>query len=173
MAGILSYLSKKDSVCHPRLSRRFCNHVSNDQRGHGPNRHCEIGIKNPTPQMLAQLRIYFHLDQPVYIRYFYWLFDFVQGNWGRSLYTGTVSARVVPWIWTTLELQIPALLLSLGIGIPVGVYSAKRQYSKQDVAVTTTAIFGVSMPTFWLGVRADHPVRRHPALAPGIRGDID
>lgn len=111
-----------------------------------------LGIKNITPQQLAALKAYFHVDQPVYIRYFYWLADFVRGDWGRSLYTGTVSQKVIPWIWTTLELQIPALLLSLGIGIPVGVYSAKRQYSKQDVAVTTTAIFGVSMPTFWLGI---------------------
>ena len=111
-----------------------------------------LGIKNPTAAQLAQLKVYFHLDQPVYVRYFYWLADFVQGNLGTSLYTGTVAAKVVPWIWTTLEMQIPALLLSLGIGIPVGIFSAKRQYSKSDVAVTTTAIFGVSMPTFWIGI---------------------
>jgi len=111
-----------------------------------------LGIKNATPQQIAALKAYFHVDQPVYIRYFYWLSDFVRGDLGRSLYTGTVAQKVLPWIWTTLELQIPALLLSLGIGIPVGIYSAKHQYSKGDVAVTTTAIFGVSMPTFWLGI---------------------
>jgi ABC-type dipeptide/oligopeptide/nickel transport system permease component len=111
-----------------------------------------LGLKTATPQQIAALKIYFHVDQPVYIRYFFWLADFVRGDMGRSLYTGTVASKVVPWIWTTLELQIPALLLSLGIGIPVGIYSAKRQYSKGDVAVTTTAIFGVSMPTFWLGI---------------------
>ena len=113
-----------------------------------------LGIKNATPQQLAQLRAYFHVDEPVYIRYFFWLSDFLRGDWGRSLYSGTVASKVVPWIGTTLELQIPALMLSLGIGIPVGIYSARRQYSKADVAVTTTAIFGVSMPTFWLGIQA-------------------
>ena len=111
-----------------------------------------LGIKNATPQQIAALKAYFHVDQPVYIRYFFWLSDFLRGDWGRSLYTGTVIAKVGPWIWTTLELQIPALLLSLAIGIPVGIFSAKRQYSKADFAVTTTAIFGVSMPTFWLGI---------------------
>ncbi len=111
-----------------------------------------LGCHNCNAQQLAYIRAYFHVDQPIYIRYFDWLFDFIQGNWGKSLYSGTVSALVGPWIWTTLELQIPALLLSLAIGIPVGVYSAKRQYSKADVAVTTTAIFGVSMPTFWIGI---------------------
>lgn len=111
-----------------------------------------LGIKNATPQQIAALKAYFHVNDPVYVRYFYWLSGFLRGDLGRSLYTGTVSARVVPWIWTTLELQIPALFLSLGIGIPVGIYSAKHQYSKGDVAVTSTAIFGVSMPTFWLGI---------------------
>jgi ABC-type dipeptide/oligopeptide/nickel transport system permease component len=111
-----------------------------------------LGFKTATPQQIAALRAYFHVDVPVYERYFYWLADFLRGDMGRSLYTGTVAAQVVPWIGTTLELQIPALMLSLAIGIPVGIYSAKRQYSKGDIAVTTTAIFGVSMPTFWLGI---------------------
>jgi peptide/nickel transport system permease protein len=112
----------------------------------------ELGIKNLQPSQVAYLKAYFHLNEPVYIRYFIWLGDFIQGNWGTSLYSGTVNSLVSPWIWTTLELQIPALLLSLAIGVPVGIYSAKRQYSKADVAVTTTAIFGVSMPTFWIGI---------------------
>ena len=111
-----------------------------------------IGLKNPTAAQLAAICSYFHCHEPVYERYFFWLTDFLQGNLGRSLYSGTVSGSVGPWILTTLELQIPALLLSLAIGIPVGVYSAKHQYSKSDLAVTTTAIFGVSTPTFWLGI---------------------
>ncbi len=111
-----------------------------------------LGLKNATPQQLAYLRSYFHVDEPVYIRYFFWLSDFLRGDWGRSLYSGTVASKVVPWIGTTLELQIPAVFFSLLIGIPVGIYSAKRQYSKTDVGVTTTAIFGVSMPTFWIGI---------------------
>jgi ABC-type dipeptide/oligopeptide/nickel transport system permease component len=53
---------------------------------------------------------------------------------------------------TTLELQVVALLLSVAIGVPIGVYSAKHQYSKIDYVITSTAIFGYSMPTFWLGI---------------------
>jgi len=111
-----------------------------------------LGIKNATPAQLAALCTYFHCHDPVYVRYFIWLSDFLRGNLGNSLYSGSVASKIVPWVGTTLELQIPALLLSLAIGIPVGVYSAKHQYSKGDLAVTTTAIFGVSMPTFWLGI---------------------
>jgi ABC-type dipeptide/oligopeptide/nickel transport system permease component len=113
-----------------------------------------LGLKNPNPALLKQVCDYFHCSEPVYTRYALWLIAFVQGDLGRSLYSGTVSGVVVPWILTTLELQIPALLLSLAIGIPVGVYSAKHQYSKTDFTVTSTAIVGVSMPTFWLGIMA-------------------
>src|SRR5215467_4726219 len=89
-----------------------------------------LGLKNPSPALLAEVCSYFHCNEPVYSRYFLWLEAFVQGDLGRSLYSGTVAGIVGPWILTTLELQIPALLLSLAIGIPVGIYSAKHQYSK-------------------------------------------
>jgi ABC-type dipeptide/oligopeptide/nickel transport system permease component len=111
-----------------------------------------IGIKNLSAAQLDALNKFYHVKDPQFVRYFYWLADFLQGNLGISLEGGTVSERVVPWIGTTLELQLLSLVLSLAIGIPVGVFSAKHQYSKSDVAVTTTAIFGVSLPTFWLGI---------------------
>jgi peptide/nickel transport system permease protein len=112
-----------------------------------------LQFKSMPPALLAALRSYYHLDQPLFVRYFLWLQQFVVGDLGFSPATGQpVSTKILPWIGTTLELQIAALLLSLGIGIPVGIYSARHQYSKSDVAVTTTAIFGVSMPTFWLGI---------------------
>jgi peptide/nickel transport system permease protein len=110
------------------------------------------GIKTRSPAMVAELTQYFHLNEPLYIRYFFWLSDFLHGNLGQSLYTGSVASKIIPWIGTTLELQIPALFLALAIGVPIGVYSAKHQYSKGDYTITTAAIFGISMPTFWLGI---------------------
>jgi ABC-type dipeptide/oligopeptide/nickel transport system permease component len=110
-----------------------------------------FGIKNMSASQLKALEEFYHLDQPLYARYFIWLSEFVQGNLGTSPLVGNVAASVVPWIGTTLELQLAALALGLLIGIPVGVFSARHQYSKTDVSVTTTAIFGVSLPTFWLG----------------------
>ena len=111
-----------------------------------------LGIKNLTPAQLSALESFYHVNDPVFVRYYYWLADFVQGNLGQSLQGGTVASKIIPWVGTTLELQLSSLLLALVIGIPVGIYSAKHQYQKSDVAVTTTAIFGVSMPTFWLGI---------------------
>jgi ABC-type dipeptide/oligopeptide/nickel transport system permease component len=113
-----------------------------------------LGIKSMTAAQLHVLEQEFHVNEPVYVRYFLWLNDFLHGNLGQSLYTGSVSSKVFPWVATTLELQIPALLLALLIGIPTGVFSAKHQYSKGDYAITTTAIFGISMPTFWIGIMA-------------------
>ena len=111
-----------------------------------------LSFKNLPPNVLESLKQFYHVNDPVFVRYYYWLEEFITGNLGTSLQGGTVADKILPWVGTTLELQFAALFLSLGIGIPIGVYSAKHQYTKSDVAVTTTAIFGVSMPTFWLGI---------------------
>jgi len=69
-----------------------------------------------------------------------------------SLSGRQVADQIGAWTLTTLELQVISLVLAVVIGIPVGVYSAQHQYSKGDYAITTVAIFGYSMPTFWLGI---------------------
>jgi ABC-type dipeptide/oligopeptide/nickel transport system permease component len=51
-----------------------------------------------------------------------------------------------------VELQIISIILSVALSIPIGIMSAKNQYSKKDIAVTSFALFGVSMPTFWFGI---------------------
>src|SRR2546428_746255 len=112
------------------------------------------GIRHITPSQIQSLVNYYHTNQPVFVRYFLWLSDLLRGNLGTSLAGGTVASKVVPWIGTTLELQISALLVALAIGIPIGIFSAKHQYSKSDATITTTAIFGYSMPTFWLGIQS-------------------
>lgn len=112
-----------------------------------------FGIRNLSPSQLAFLQDYYHVNQPLYAQYFYWLSEFVQGNLGQSLVLGgSVSSLVGPWVLTTLELQLTALVLSLVIGIPIAIYAAKHRGSVGDVAVTSTAIFGFSMPVFWVGI---------------------
>jgi len=111
-----------------------------------------IGLRNPSPAVLQALREYYHLDQPVHMRYLNWLWELLHGNLGTSVTGRSVGDQIGAWAFTTLELQVVSLLLAIAIGIPVGILSAKRQYSKVDYAVTTIAIFGYSMPTFWLGI---------------------
>ncbi len=152
MAGLLSYLLRRILFAIPVfLTVSIITFLVTNASGN-PVDIVRLGIKNATPAQIAALNAYFHVGEPVYTRYFLWLSDFLHGNLGSSLYSGTVASKILPWTGTTLELQIPALILSLGVGIPLGVFSAKRQYSKSDVAVTTAAIFGISMPTFWLGI---------------------
>jgi ABC-type dipeptide/oligopeptide/nickel transport system permease component len=111
-----------------------------------------IGLRNPNPAVLEALRKYYHLDQPVYMRYLNWLWNLLRGDLGTSVTGRSVAGQIGGWALTTLELQLLALFLAVAIGVPIGVLSAKRQYSKVDYAVTSIAIFGYSMPTFWLGI---------------------
>jgi ABC-type dipeptide/oligopeptide/nickel transport system permease component len=110
------------------------------------------GLRTAPPQVIEALRVYYHVDQPLYIRYLYWLWDILHLNLGVSISGTPVIDRMGPWVLTTLELQIPSLILAVLIGVPLGIYSARHPYSKRDVAVTTFALFGYSFPTFWLGL---------------------
>ena len=112
-----------------------------------------FGIRNLTPAQQAFLNSYYHVNEPVYVQYFYWLWNFLQGNMGQSLVLGgPVAGLIIPWAGTTMELQLLALVFSLGIGIPVAVFSAKHPGSKGDITVTSIAIFGFSIPVFWMGI---------------------
>jgi peptide/nickel transport system permease protein len=110
------------------------------------------GLRNPNPAVLKALTAYYHLDRPVWERFLYWLWDLLHGNLGVSISGRPVISQIGPWTMTTLELQILALILAVVIGVPVGVFSAKHQYSKTDYAITTAAVFGYSMPVFWFGI---------------------
>ena len=94
------------------------------------------------------------LDQGRYIR---WLGKVVKGDFGKSwtMSTGTqVSKMIGQRIGYTLLLMGLSLFLAMLIAIPIGIYSAVRQYSIPDYIVTAIAFFGQSMPTFWTGLMA-------------------
>jgi len=102
---------------------------------------------------LDAIRAYYGLDKPIPIQYLNWLSNILQLNFGKSLYGGiSVNLVIGNWLWETVKLQLAAIFLALAISIPIGIYSARKQYSKLDVTVTSVSLFGVSMPTFWLGV---------------------
>ena len=102
---------------------------------------------------LARLEKQLGLDRPVYVRYALWLEKFVRGDWGYSYVT---RQPVLPMIWerfqNTIYLMGIALLITLLLAVPIGVYSAVRQYSLFDHAMTGLAFMGYSMPVFWLGL---------------------
>jgi peptide/nickel transport system permease protein len=92
------------------------------------------------------------IDQGRYIR---WLGRVAQGDFGKSwtMRTGTpVITMIGQRIGYTLLLMGLSLFLAIVIAVPIGIYSAVKQYSMPDYIVTTIAFFGQSMPTFWTGL---------------------
>jgi peptide/nickel transport system permease protein len=94
-----------------------------------------------------------HLDEPIYIRYGYWVKDMVTNKFG----TETVSDLPI-WpdlqraMGHTLQLIVAAELLAILLAVAIGVYSALRQYSAFDYAATTFSFVGLAMPVFWLAL---------------------
>jgi peptide/nickel transport system permease protein len=108
-----------------------------------------------TPEYRQRLTEYYGLDKPIYQQFFIYLAQLFQGDLGESyvIRGGTPVTRLISdYVGPTLELQLAALFLSLLIAIPVGILSAKRQYSKLDVSVTTTSLLGTCIPVFYMGI---------------------
>lgn len=102
------------------------------------------------PAVVARVRHEFGLDQPPYLQFFVWLSNFLRGDWGTSLGTGQrVLDMFLQRLPITLELFGWATVWSFAIGIPVGIVSAVKRDSPLDLALTTGALLGVSIPAFW------------------------
>ena len=105
------------------------------------------------PEDLARLEKQLGLDQPVLVRYATWLGRLIQGDWGYSYVTRRpVLEMISERVKNTVLLMGVALLVTLAVAVPIGVYSAVRQYSLFDHAMTGLAFMGYSMPVFWLGL---------------------
>jgi peptide/nickel transport system permease protein len=93
------------------------------------------------------------LDDPLPVQYARWLGNLLQGQMGRSLSQGVpVGTLIVERLPATLLLSGAALLLTLAIGLPLGVLSAVKRNGLVDTLVTGFAFFGMSVPVFWLGI---------------------
>ncbi|MCX7741359.1 MAG: ABC transporter permease [Meiothermus sp.] len=116
----------------------------------------ELRQQNPriTAEQLEQLRRAYGLDQPIYVRYFKWLGRALQGDFGQSRTYATPAAQIIfaERLPRTLVLSGAALLLALLVAIPVGIFSAVRQYSVADYIITFLSFVGFSMPIFFLGI---------------------
>ena len=103
--------------------------------------------------VVARVRHQFGLDQPLYQQFFVWLSHFLRGDWGTSIGTGEhVLDMFLQRLPITLELFGWATVWSFAIGIPVGIVSAVKRGSALDAALTTGALLGVSIPSFWLAI---------------------
>ena len=106
-----------------------------------------------TAETIEFVRAELGLDQPVYIQYFRWLTNVLQGDLGYSFRTDRpVLDEILTRLPATVQLALAGMLVALLIAIPVGVISATRQYSVVDNISMFGALLGVSIPNFWLGL---------------------
>jgi peptide/nickel transport system permease protein len=106
-----------------------------------------------TAAMKAELNAKLGLDQPIYIQFYNWGAEALRGNLGYStIYQQKVTDVIKTYIGPTFLLTFVALLFSLLVGIPTGIISATRQYSKTDHTLTIFSLIGISMPSFFFGL---------------------
>lgn len=112
-----------------------------------------LGIySNRTPELIAEMEAFFGLDQPLYIQYFRWLGNTLQGDLGTSWRTGTpVNELIREALPVTLELTALAMLITVLIGVPVGVISAIKKDKLFDNLSRVFAFAALGLPNFWQG----------------------
>jgi peptide/nickel transport system permease protein len=105
------------------------------------------------PNVVAYLHAKLHLDDPLPVRYAYWVGGVLRGDLGESVRTQQpVLDLVVQKLPVTIELAVLAMLVALSIGIPAGIISAVARGTAWDHLANAFALWGLSTPNFWLGI---------------------
>jgi peptide/nickel transport system permease protein len=115
----------------------------------------EVYLSNPgvRAEDLDRLRRALGLDQPLWQQYVSWLGAFLRGDWGFSFSDGRpVLTRIVERLPASLELVSASIVLGLIAAVPVAIAGALRRGSWFDRASMATAVVGVALPSFWLGL---------------------
>lgn len=111
-----------------------------------------LGPSVPEEQVM-QLREEMGLNDPIYIQYADWFIGVLQRDWGLSLRTdGDVYTDIMAKIPATLELVMVALFFAVIIAIPLGVIAGTNKDKVPDHVARIIALFGVSMPSFWVAI---------------------
>jgi peptide/nickel transport system permease protein len=109
--------------------------------------------QDATPDQIRSLRTDLGLDQPFFVQFWHFLVNAAQGEFGLSLRQGAKVSRLIAERFpATLELALVAALLSLLVGIPMGVYAALRRGGWLSQLFMTLSLLGVSLPTFLIGI---------------------
>jgi ABC-type dipeptide/oligopeptide/nickel transport system permease component len=104
-------------------------------------------------EQIAALRVELGLDQPLYLQYFHYLVQVVQGNLGVSLASNKpVTEMLLEVLPKTLALVFAALLIAIPLGTVMGVTAAVRQNTLVDRVLVGISALGVSVPSFWLAL---------------------
>jgi ABC-type dipeptide/oligopeptide/nickel transport system permease component len=108
---------------------------------------------NRTPEQVEALTQRLHLDQPLPIQFLIFLRDLLHGDFGESLqFSGSAAAVVWQRVGATLLLAGSGLGLAVVLGVLGGIVCAVRRDQMADTAISSIAVAGQSMPSFWLGM---------------------
>ncbi|MES2847333.1 MAG: ABC transporter permease [Pseudomonadota bacterium] len=106
-----------------------------------------------TPEEIEMIRKALGFDQPLHIQYLTYLGNILQGDFGNSLsYRQPAMDIVLGALPATIELTIFSMIFAIGLAIPFGVFAALYRGTPVDGGIMTLAMFGQSIPNFWLGI---------------------
>ncbi len=112
-----------------------------------------VAGETATAEQVKAIRTQLGFDQPLYVQLGIYLKQLVTGDLGKSLYSGRrVSQDLIYRFPATLELTLAAMLISVVIGIPLGILSALKRNSLLDHLVRGFTVSGLAIASFWLGI---------------------
>jgi peptide/nickel transport system permease protein len=110
-------------------------------------------IEEITPEQVAIIKHDLGIDRPLFVQYFEWLGGVLTGDFGTSIiHRGAVIDDIKKRLPITLHLGALAFIISIIIGIPMGVITAVRRGTWMDNLLTSLGNIGVTIPIFWLGI---------------------
>lgn len=105
------------------------------------------------PEVIAQIRAQYRLDQPVPVQYVYWIKGVLTGDLGESMRIKVpVLQLIAEKLPVTLQLALMAIVIALAVGITAGIVAAVKKDTAWDYAANMVALWGISTPNFWLGI---------------------
>jgi peptide/nickel transport system permease protein len=106
-----------------------------------------------SPADIADARRRWGLDQPIYVQYLHFLANIVSGDLGMSFrFADPVIGLIGERLPATIELATASMLIAIVIGVPLGVWAGAKPNSWADNLGSVFGFFGISMPSFWLGI---------------------
>jgi peptide/nickel transport system permease protein len=109
--------------------------------------------QHATPDRVAAMRAYLHLDDPLWQQYLGYLGGLLRGDFGASIINNQpILKEFLIRFPATIELTLAALIYAVGLGIPLGRFAAKHAQRWPDGVVTVISLLGISIPVFVLGL---------------------
>ena len=107
----------------------------------------------PSPELIAEIRAQYGLDEPIWVQYFVWIRDLLSGDLGYSLLFGMpVAVLLADAIPNTILLTVSAMALSIVISVPLAILAFKFHDRPLDLVIRFGSFFGITIPTFWLAL---------------------